>query len=207
MGSDAEHWDRVYAENARTSVSWFEPLPRSSLAVIEGLDMPLYAPIVDVGESTSSMAAELLDRGHSDITVVDISGEALERAREDFAGGDQVTWVLADVRSYDFGRRLALWHDRAVFHFMVAPDDRHDYLATLARSVEPRGHVILATFGPAGPTRCSGLPAARYSADALAVTFGDRAELVSAHLEEHRTPSGVSQQFLFAHLTVRASDC
>jgi SAM-dependent methyltransferase len=206
MGSDAHHWDRVYAEKARTAVSWFEPVPRSSLALIEGLGMPLDAPIVDVGGGASRLAAELLDTGHSDITVVDISGEALESACEDFAGADRITWVLADVRSHDFGRRFALWHDRAVFHFMVAPDDRRDYLETLARSVEPGGHVILATFGPGGPTRCSGLPTARYSADELAVTFADRAELVSARLEEHRTPSGASQQFLFAHLTVRASE-
>jgi SAM-dependent methyltransferase len=205
MSSSPEHWDRVYAENAPSAVSWFEPVPHSSLAMIEGLELPLAAPIVDVGGGASRLAAELLDRGHSDITVVDISSEALELARQDFPGADRITWIVADVRSHDFGRRFALWHDRAVFHFMVAPEDQRAYVAALARGVAPGGHVILATFGPDGPTRCSGLPAARYSADALAVTLGDRAELVSAHLEEHRTPSGGSQQFLFAHLTAPAS--
>jgi hypothetical protein len=113
--------------------------------------------------------------------------------------------VVADVRSHDFGRRFGLWHDRAVFHFMVSAEDRRAYLATLERSIEPSGHVVMATFGPDGPTRCSGLPVARYGADALAAMIGERAELKSWHLEEHRTPSGARQQFLFAHLSTRAS--
>jgi len=204
MSGERDHWDRVYAAHARDAVSWFEPVPRSSLAMIEGLGIPLDAPIVDVGGGASRLAAELLYRGYSDITVIDISGAALERAREDFAGAEEITWVLADVRGHDLGRRFALWHDRAVFHFMVTGEDQRAYLTALARSVAPRGHVILGTFGPDGPTRCSGLPVARYSADTLAATIGDRAELVSSHLEEHRTPSGQSQQYLFAHLTAPA---
>ena len=201
MSAEREHWERVYAGKAPDTVSWFEPVPRSSLAMIAKLGMRLDAPIVDVGGGASRLAAELLHRGYSDITVIDISSGALEQARESFSEADQITWVLADVRSHDFGRRFGLWHDRAVFHFMVSAGDQRAYLATLARSLEPCGHVILATFGPDGPTRCSGLPVARYGANTLAATIGDRAELVSSHLEEHRTPFGTSQQFLFAHLT------
>jgi SAM-dependent methyltransferase len=205
MSGEREHWEGVYADKAPDAVSWFESVPRSSLAMVEELGMRLDAPIVDVGGGASRLAAQLLGRGYSDITVVDISARALERACGDFPGAGRITWVLADVRSHDFRRRFALWHDRAVFHFMVSAEDQRAYLATLARSLEPRGHVILATFGPDGPTRCSGLPVARYSADALAVTIGDHAELLSWHLEDHRTPSGASQQFLFAHLTAPAS--
>jgi SAM-dependent methyltransferase len=205
MKPEREHWERIYAEKAPDAVSWYEAVPRSSLGMIEELELPLDAPIVDVGGGASRLPEELLRRGYSDITVVDIAGEAFETTREGFPEADRITWVVADVRSHDFGRRFALWHDRALFHFMVSAEDRRAYLATLERSVEPSGHVILATFGPAGPTRCSGLPVARYGADALASTIGDRAELVSSHLEEHRTPSGASQQFLFAHLTVPSS--
>ena len=205
VSGERAHWEEVYAEKAPDAISWFESLPRSSLAMVEELGMRLDAPIVDVGGGASRLAADLLGRGYSDITVVDISARALERACEDFPGADRITWVLADVRNHDFGRRFALWHDRAVFHFMVSAEDQRAYLATLARSLEPCGHVILATFGPDGPTRCSGLPVARYSAAALAVTIGNRADLVSWHLEDHRTPSGASQQLLFAHLTAPAS--
>jgi trans-aconitate methyltransferase len=205
MRSDREHWERVYTEREPDAVSWFEPFPRSSLAMIDALGLPLDAPIVDVGGGASQLAAGLARRGHTDITVVDISVEALKRARRGLLEADRIGWVLADIRDHDFGRRFALWHDRAVFHFMVSPRDRSAYLTTLERSLEPTGHVVMATFGPAGPTRCSGLPVARYGAAALTAAFGDRAALVSSRLEQHRTPSGASQQFLYAHLAAAAS--
>lgn len=200
MATEREHWERVYAEMAPDAVSWFEPTPRSSLAMIDELELPLDAPIVDVGGGASGLAGELLRRGYTDLTVVDISSEALERAREPLAEPDRITWVVADLRNHDFGRRFALWHDRAVFHFMVEPGDREAYLGTLKRSIASPGHVIVASFGPEAPPRCSGLPVARYDADALAAAFDGHAELVSSHLEIHRTPSGTPQQFLFAHL-------
>lgn len=167
--------------------------------MIASLALPLDAPIVDVGGGASGLARELLALGHSDITVIDISSKALERAREGFRDADLVDWVVGDVREHDFGRRFALWHDRAVFHFMVSEDERNAYLATLERSVEKGGHLVIATFGPEGPERCSGLPVDRYSADDLAATLAEWAELESSRLEVHRTPSGATQQFLFAH--------
>ena len=170
--------------------------------MIEALALPPGAPIVDVGGGASGLAAELTARGHTDITVADISAEALQRAREGFAGAERVTWVVADVRDHDFGRRFALWHDRAVFHFMVSDEDREAYLGTMRRSVEPGGHAVIATFGPNGPERCSGLPVARYSAEELSETIGDWADLESSHTEDHRTPSGADQEFLFAHFAV-----
>jgi SAM-dependent methyltransferase len=205
MRREREHWDQLYAERDPNQVSWFEPVPASSLAIIEDLDLPLDAPIADVGGGASWLAAELVRRGYADVTVVDISGEALDRARAGFEDAGRVEWVLADVRDHDFGRRFALWHDRAMFHFMVSPEDRAAYLATLKRSLEPSGHVVMATFGPEGPTRCSGLPVARYGAEELAATIAERASLVFSHLEQHRTPGGASQQFLYAHLTVPAA--
>jgi SAM-dependent methyltransferase len=202
MGSEREHWERVYAKRTPEAMSWFEPTPSSSLAMIDALRLPSTAPILDAGGGASHLAAGLLDRGYTEITVVDISGEALERARRGLPNPDRVTWIVADLRTHSFGRRFALWHDRALFHFMVDAADRQAYLTTLRRSLTAPGDVILATFGPEGPTSCSGLPTARYDADTLAAAFGDRSHLVSSHLEEHRTPSGASQQFLFAHLRV-----
>ena len=200
MSTERDHWERIYLEKDLDAVSWFESVPRSSLAMIEALGIGLDEPIVDVGGGSSRLAPELLSRGHSDITVLDISRKALERAHEDFQEADQISWVVGDVRNHDFGRRFALWHDRAVFHFMVSPEDRRAYLETLKRSLAPSGRMVLATFGPDAPNRCSGLPVVRYSADALAATLGDVARLTSSHYEHHRTPSGVDQQFLFAQL-------
>ena len=201
--ADRDHWERVYTDRAPGEVSWYEAVPRGSLAAIDRLELPLDAPIIDVGGGASRLAEELLARGHTDITVADISARALEHARESFVDADRVEWVAADVRDHDFGRRFALWHDRAVFHFMVTPEDADAYLATLERSLEPGGHVVMATFGPHGPTRCSGLPVARYDADDLAATLGDKFELTSSHLEDHITPGRTVQQFLYAELASR----
>lgn len=205
VGAEQEHWERVYAEKAAEEVSWFEPVPGASLGMIDEIDLPLDAPIVDVGGGASGLAAALVARGHSDLTVLDISAKALERARAGFPQADRVAWIVGDVRTHDFGRRFALWHDRAVFHFMVSGEDRRAYLIALERALEPCGHAILATFGPQGPSHCSGLPVARYSAAELAAAIGDRATLVSSHLHDHRTPGGASQQFLYAHFIAPAA--
>jgi SAM-dependent methyltransferase len=135
------------------------------------------------------------------VTVLDVSARALELARADLGeAAAEVNWVEADVRSHDFGRRFDLWHDRGVFHFMVEPADRDAYLAALERTLRPGGHLILATFGPQGPTTCSGLPVHRYDAESLTATLGGEYEVVSSRLAEHRTPSGRSQQLLHAHM-------
>jgi SAM-dependent methyltransferase len=195
-----DHWERIYADKRPVEVSWYEPVPRASLAAIERFGLPLDAPIIDAGGGASRLAEELLRRGHTDITVADISASALERARDSFADAERVEWVVADVRDHDFGRRFAVWHDRAVFHFMVTPQEREAYLATMANSLQIDGRVVMATFGPDGPTRCSGLPVERYDPDGLASSLGDHFRLVSSHIEDHRTPNGASQQFLYADL-------
>ncbi|MGH2838410.1 MAG: class I SAM-dependent methyltransferase [Thermoleophilaceae bacterium] len=173
-------------------------MPRASLTAIESVGLSLDAPILDIGGGASRLAEELVRRGHTDVTVADISAKALERARERFPDADQVDWVVADVRDHDFGRRFAVWHDRALFHFMTSQEERDAYLATMERSLQLEGHAVIATFGPEGPTRCSRLPVERYGPDELAVALGDRFRLLSCHLEKHRTPRGATQQLLYA---------
>jgi hypothetical protein len=136
------------------------------------------------------------------VTVADISDVALQRARE-VSPPDGIEWVTADVRAHDFGRRFTLWHDRALFHFMTEMEDRGGYVETLARSLKPGGHLLVATFGPQGPTSCSGLPVARYGEEALASALAPVAGLVSSRLVEHTTPSGDRQQFMYARLQAR----
>lgn len=205
VSSDARrYWDQIWTSKDRHDVSWFEPSPRTSVEMIEALALPLDAPIVDVGGGASGLAAELLRRDYEDLTVADISAAALEQAQSALGpGAEGVNWVVADVRTHDFGRRFAVWHDRAAFHFLVDERDRNRYLAVLGRSLTPGGHAIIATFGPEGPTSCSGLPTARYSAEDLAEAFSPVASLVSDRLEVHETPSGKDQQFLYAYLRGR----
>jgi SAM-dependent methyltransferase len=199
--SAAEHWSRVWTSKEPTEFSWFEAEPRTSVEMVAALGLPADAPILDVGGGASALARELVSLGFSDVSVADISGQALEKARAAVGPkSDRITWIEADVRSHDFGRRFRLWHDRAVFHFMTEPSDREAYLEALGRSLEPGGHLIIATFGPDGPSRCSGLPVQRYGAPELADVLAPLARLVSSRLEEHVTPAGSSQQFLYAHL-------
>jgi SAM-dependent methyltransferase len=168
--------------------------------LIKETALPLAAAILDVGGGTSTLARQLTNAGYHDLTVVDISRTALERARIQFgANADRIAWVQADVRSDALGRTFDLWHDRALFHFMVDPSDRNAYLTTLGLSLRLGGHLILATFGTHGPQRCSGLPVARYSPDALSIILGPEFVPISSRIEEHRTPSNARQEFTYAH--------
>jgi SAM-dependent methyltransferase len=203
---DAErHWQQVFEEHAPDQVSWFEATPERSLALIGATGLPKDAGIVDVGGGASALAGELLRAGYTDITVVDLSAAALEQAREDV--GDQamdIDWVTADIRQHNLGRQFDLWHDRAVFHFMVEPSDREAYLGALGRALRPGGSLILATFGPEGPTQCSGLPVRRYGPDDLSVWLGAEFEREDDELVVHETPSGNQQQFLYARFHRKA---
>lgn len=205
-GNDlAARWQRTYAEEPIDKLSWTEPVPATSLDLIAEAELPHDAALIDVGGGASGLAGELIHAGYSDVTVADISPEALERAQSDL-GGDagRITWTEADLRDHDFGRRFDLWHDRAVFHFMVDAVDREGYLTTLGRTLRPGGHLILATFGPDGPEECSGLPVERYGAETMQQTLGADFELVSSRLTDHRTPSGRHQQFFYVHLRYQA---
>jgi SAM-dependent methyltransferase len=207
LQEQAPHWRRTYGERRPDELSWTEPVPRLSIELIQEAALPLDASIIDVGGGASKLAAELLRLGHTDVTVADIAPEALERAKSALGeAAADVTWIEADIRVHHFNRRFDLWHDRALFHFMVTPADRHAYLEALRRALRPGGHLVLATFGPDGPTQCSGLPVSRYGAEKISQALGTDFELVSSRLTDHRTPSGKAQQFLYAHLARRADE-
>jgi SAM-dependent methyltransferase len=200
-GDARTHWQRVYTQKPPDQLSWYEPVSRRSLLLIRDSAVDRNAAILDVGGGASKLAASLLGVGYGDITVADISAASLAEARSNLGpAADRITWVEADIRSHDFGRHFELWHDRALFHFMVDTEDRDAYLGALRRSLTAGGHALIATFGPDGPSHCSGLPVARYDANRLAQTLGADFELVHSAQQVHRTPSGRSQQFVYAHL-------
>jgi SAM-dependent methyltransferase len=194
----AAHWRTAYEEKAPDEVSWFEAEPATSLALIEAASLPRDAAIVDIGGGASRLAAELIARGYEDVTVADISGPALDRGRV-VAGpaSERIDYVEVDVTE-GLGRRFDLWHDRALLHFMVDAGLREAYLDALRAGLRPGGHLVLATFGPEGPTMCSGLPVARYGVDGLSDLLGGEFELRRDETVEHTTPSGKSQQFVYA---------
>jgi SAM-dependent methyltransferase len=198
---DRAHWRRVYEERQPERLSWYEPVPERSLEMIERAHLEHDAAILDVGGGASTLAGELLDAGYTDITVADISVSAMDHAKARLGEtAKRITWLEADVLHHDFGRVYDLWHDRALFHFMVEAGDREAYVEALKRALKPGGWGLIATFGPAGPTRCSGLPVDRYGAADLLRELGEGFELVSSTLDDHLTPSGATQQFLYACL-------
>jgi SAM-dependent methyltransferase len=192
------HWDHVYEARAPEEVSWFQPSPDRSLALIEHAGVGKDAAILDVGGGASRLAGALLERGFCDVTVLDISERALAEARGQLGPrSDEVRWITADVTEVSLERRYALWHDRAVFHFLVDEDDRRRYRELLSGSTSPGAQVIVATFALDGPERCSGLPIVRYSPESLLAALGPGLTLIESEAEEHHTPAGTVQRFVY----------
>lgn len=201
MEECALRWERTYLEKAPHEVSWFEPVPEASLALIDAAGVPPPASILDVGGGASTLADELLRTGYTNVTVADLSPAALGRARARLGEeASRIEWIEADVRTHEFPRRYGLWHDRALFHFMFSVEDRDAYLANMRRALRPDGYLLVATFGPQGPERCSGLPVRRYGPDELRAILGEDFQLVESRTWAHSTPSGKEQQFHYALL-------
>ena len=198
--SPAAHWDRVYATRAADSVSWYEASPEPSLAWIERMGLDHEAPIVDVGTGLSHLPDRLLALGFVDVTLVDVSAEAIARGNERrrLAGlgppGGLEAFV-GDVTAWRPQQRFRLWHDRAVLHFLVNDAERAAYRRALEAAVLPGGNALIATFALDGPERCSGLPVRRYGGDDLAALCGPAFRLVESRSLDHRTPGGAVQRF------------
>lgn len=196
-----EHWERVYSSKATDAVSWFQEHAESSLRLIQATGVSGAAPVIDVGGGASTLVDDLLVYGYTNLTVLDLSAAALKAAQTRLgARASQVTWIEADVVRADLPQQgFDVWHDRAVFHFLTEPQERHAYVAKVLGAVKPGGHVIVATFAEDGPTQCSGLPVMRYSADELHAEFGEPFLLQQHTRESHHTPFGTVQQFTYCY--------
>src|SRR5690349_17185114 len=163
------HWENIYTTRAPTAVSWYQLEPRVSLDLIAHTGVPTTAHIIDVGGGASTLADALLAQHFQHITVLDISSAAIQHARDRLGAlAGAVTWIEADVTNIALPpAHYDLWHDRAVFHFLTDPVDQARYIETVRQAVTPGGYVIMATFAPDGPPRCSGLDVVRYSPDSL----------------------------------------
>jgi SAM-dependent methyltransferase len=201
------HWDDVYRTKAADEVSWYRPHLERSLAFIESVAPDRNAAIIDVGGGESTLVDDLVAKGYRDLTVLDIAPTAIAVAKARLgATADRIAWLQADIVTAALpARRYAVWHDRAVFHFLTDPALREAYVRQVLHAVRPGGHVIVATFGPEGPEKCSGLPVMHYDAPSLHGEFGGGFRLVDSATELHHTPHGVTQQFTYCYCRVESA--
>jgi SAM-dependent methyltransferase len=196
---DSDHWERVYATRSTTEVSWYQRQPTTSLHMIDAIGLDTSAAIIDVGAGASLLVDCLLTRGFTDVTVLDVSQRALDEVHRRLGElARQVTFVADDIVTWEPDRHFDLWHDRAVFHFLVNIADQDRYVQLAGRAVRRGGALVVASFAEDGPTMCSGLPVSRYSSGDLASMFSPTFTLIADEREEHVTPAGVVQPFTWA---------
>ena len=191
-----DHWNDIYRTKAPDNVSWYQRRPELSLALIAASGIGKDAGVIDIGGGTSVLVDHLLDLGYTNLAVLDWSGAALSISRSRLgARATAIEWFEANVTSFDPPHRYGLWHDRAVFHFLTDAGDRAAYVATLRKTLQPNGTIIIATFAPEGPPKCSGLDVVRYDEQSIAAELGDEFELHEVRRETHVTPWPTEQRF------------
>lgn len=204
--SDPSHWNAVYSEKGEAQTSWFRPHLDESLRLIDGLDLSPASALLDVGGGRATLVDDLLARGFSDVSVLDLSDAALAEARQRLGALEAtVQWLVGDVTAMEFlPAHYALWHDRAVFHFLTTAAAQAAYVAAATRAVRLGGYIVIGTFAEDGPTQCSGLPVARYDATSLAAMFASAFEKISSSRDVHHTPAGNEQAFTYVVLQRRS---
>lgn len=191
------HWQSVHTTKPLEAVSWFQGEPAPSLAMIAAAGVGAAAAVVDIGAGASSLVDRLHWAGFHRLSVLDVSSGALDVARNRLGiGAEAINWIVSDVTAWSpTVDAYDLWHDRAVFHFLVTEPERQAYLAALNAGLRSGGYLVMATFAPTGPEQCSGLPVRRYSADALCAALGPEFQRIESKAETHRTPGGGEQDF------------
>jgi trans-aconitate methyltransferase len=199
MADRTTHWQNVYATKGEAEVSWFQDRPTISLDLIRAAAPDHGAAIIDVGGGASRLVDTLLQDGYRDVAVLDLSANALDTARKRIGpAASKVDWIVADATTWRPAKTYDVWHDRAAFHFLTDPQDRAAYVERLRSAVAPGGQIIIATFAPDGPEKCSGLPVQRHDSASLAAELGPGFELVETRSEIHRTPWDSTQSFQFS---------
>lgn len=199
MNRQAQHWDRVYETKSPEEVSWYSPHLETSIELIKRVSNDRTRAIIDVGGGESTLVDDLLSSGYTDVTVLDISEKAIEVTKQRLGmPAGRVKWIGQNICETDLpADRYHLWHDRAVFHFLTTPEQRAAYISRAATVIRRNGHLIIGTFGPQAPERCSGLDVVRYDAAALQEEFGPQFHLLDSQITQHVTPARELQQFLY----------
>ena len=193
------HWDNIYKDKPASDVSWHQSHLEKSLALICATGVDRNAEIIDVGGGASTLADDLLSAGFQHVTVLDVSLAAIQSAQTRLgARAKEITWLEADITQATLPEHhYDVWHDRAVFHFLTNPQDRRRYVEAVNHALKPGGHLIVATFGPQGPLQCSGLDIVRYTPEQLHDELGERYSLTQSIAEDHVTPVGKHQEFVY----------
>jgi SAM-dependent methyltransferase len=192
--SATDHWNDRYQTIGARAVSWYEARPSTSLELLEAVGMTSESSVIDVGGGASTLVDHLISAGLDDITVLDLSDAALGVARTRLGDPAAVTWIQADITTWQPTRTWDVWHDRAVLHFLIDDDERARYRDALRQALVPGGAFVIGTFAEDGPTQCSALPVRRHSPSDLAELLGD-IEIVEQRRHTHHTPSGADQPF------------
>ncbi len=199
--STKTHWESMYGSKAADAVSWYAPHLRESLRYVAQAAAGKDAAIIDVGGGESTLVDDLLDGGYTNITILDVSATALEVTKRRLgAAAARVAWLVADILEVELPTdAYDVWHDRAVFHFLTDDGQRRRYVAQVLKALKPGGHAIVGAFGPEGPEKCSGLQVSRYAPSELHGVFGAPFELLASSVDQHTTPWGSPQQFVYCY--------
>lgn len=199
-----QHWEELYKTKALTDVSWYQPIPKTSLQLILGAPLTQSSGIIDIGGGDSFLVDHLLAQGYDNLTVLDISKTAIARAQGRLQQkAAQVNWIVSDMLQFTPEKTYALWHDRAAFHFLTNPIEIDQYKTRVEQAIQPGGRMVLGTFAPNGPTKCSGIPISQYSADQLASLFSSNFKLLNSCETTHVKPFNTTQAFIFCEFQRR----
>jgi SAM-dependent methyltransferase len=198
MEHKKEHWENVFATKAEQEVSWFQTYPKTSVEFLELFNLPLDANIIDVGGGASYFVDALLEKGYTNISVLDISANALEKAKARLgAKAEKVNWIVSDITKFEPTIKYDFWHDRAAFHFLTDDDAIYKYVSIAENSINTNGYLILGTFSEIGPTKCSGLEIKQYNEASMSARFEVGFNRIKCIIEDHATPFNTMPNFVF----------
>lgn|SRR5690554_183227 len=193
-----KHWENIYQTKELKEVSWYQPTPKTSLDFIKELNVPTTARIIDIGGGDSFLVDYLLELGYQDVSVLDISETAIEKAKQRLGRkAKNVKWIVTDITTFKPTEKYDLWHDRATFHFLTSEQDISIYLNTAQQSIKPNGFLIVGAFSEEGPKKCSGIDIRQYSETSMTQCFENLFTKIKCNVVDHKTPFDTTQNFIF----------
>ena len=200
MNSDLKsHWENIYSSKKEDGVSWFQEYPKTSIDLIEKYSIDKSISIIDIGSGRSKILKNLIENGYDDLTYLDISQEACSKSKISLGNKqDLVQWHVENVLDFNTEKNFLIWHDRAVFHFLISKEDLEKYKQVALKNIVDGGYLILGTFSENGPEKCSGLNVSRYSTKSLKEIFNPEFKMIESFTIDHKTPFNTTQNFLFS---------
>ncbi|MDP2926403.1 MAG: class I SAM-dependent methyltransferase [Nanoarchaeota archaeon] len=193
-----KHWENIYNLKNFNEVSWYQESPKTSIDLIQSVDPDKNAYIIDVGGGNSNLVDNLIELGFKNIFVLDISLKALEKSKQRLNEKSKtINWINSDIKEFKTNEKFDIWHDRALFHFLISEEDIKKYIESVNRFLKPAGYLIIATFSLKGPKKCSGLDTKQYSEDSIRKIFNKGFEYIKSFEEIHNTPFNTTQSFIW----------